>query len=233
MGTVYLVRHGQASFGERDYDQLSPLGMEQSRALGSWIRQCGLKVDRVVVGGNRRHWQTAQCCLASIPGAPPEPEWCMISGFSEFDHLEVVERLRPDLRGPEKIGSWLAGMADPRREFQKVFAPAFERWVNGEHDDYAESYAAFRERCWKAISGVMENGLASLTTWVFTSGGPISAIVQNALAIPNERLPQLTWTLVNTGVTKLVCRADGVNAATINQYPHLEQMNKPEWITYR
>ncbi|NDC60964.1 MAG: histidine phosphatase family protein, partial [Betaproteobacteria bacterium] len=25
MGTLYLVRHGQASFGADDYDQLSPL----------------------------------------------------------------------------------------------------------------------------------------------------------------------------------------------------------------
>lgn len=232
MGTVYLVRHAQASFGEKDYDQLSPVGVEQSRALGSWIRQCGLKVDWVVVGGNRRHWQTAQHCLGMVPEAPPESEWQTVAGFCEFDHLEVVERLRPDLRGAEEIGLWLAGMKDPRREFQKVFAPAFERWVSGKHDDYSESYAAFRERCWRALSAVTDNGSGSLT-WVFTSGGPISAIVQSALAIPNERLPQLTWTLVNTGVTKLVCRAGMVSAATINHYPHLEQMNGPEWITYR
>ncbi len=34
MGTLYLVRHGQASFGSDDYDRLSPLGQRQSQRLG-------------------------------------------------------------------------------------------------------------------------------------------------------------------------------------------------------
>ena len=34
MRLIYLVRHGQASFGKRDYDALSELGHEQSRLLG-------------------------------------------------------------------------------------------------------------------------------------------------------------------------------------------------------
>jgi broad specificity phosphatase PhoE len=31
MGQIYLVRHGQASFGSANYDQLSELGHEQAR----------------------------------------------------------------------------------------------------------------------------------------------------------------------------------------------------------
>jgi broad specificity phosphatase PhoE len=34
MGTLHLVRHGQASFGAADYDQLSDLGARQCRELG-------------------------------------------------------------------------------------------------------------------------------------------------------------------------------------------------------
>ncbi|MEC8667907.1 MAG: histidine phosphatase family protein, partial [Pseudomonadota bacterium] len=34
MPTLYLIRHGQASFGADDYDVLSPIGHEQARALG-------------------------------------------------------------------------------------------------------------------------------------------------------------------------------------------------------
>ena len=37
MGTIHLVRHGQASWGAADYDELSALGRDQSDALGtSW-----------------------------------------------------------------------------------------------------------------------------------------------------------------------------------------------------
>ena len=39
MGTLYLVRHGQASFGADDYDQLSPLGHQQAVRLGEYLRQ--------------------------------------------------------------------------------------------------------------------------------------------------------------------------------------------------
>ena len=33
---LYLVRHGQASFGAADYDKLSALGERQSALLGAW-----------------------------------------------------------------------------------------------------------------------------------------------------------------------------------------------------
>ena len=34
MSTLYLIRHGQASYGEADYDRLSPRGVEQAKAVG-------------------------------------------------------------------------------------------------------------------------------------------------------------------------------------------------------
>lgn len=39
MGQLLLVRHGQASFGADDYDQLSDLGKRQSIRLGEYWRQ--------------------------------------------------------------------------------------------------------------------------------------------------------------------------------------------------
>ena len=48
MGTLYLVRHGQASFGAEDYDQLSELGRRQSVRLGQYLRDKGLGFDAVL-----------------------------------------------------------------------------------------------------------------------------------------------------------------------------------------
>jgi broad specificity phosphatase PhoE len=36
VGTLYLIRHGQASYGEPDYDRLSARGVEQALAIGRW-----------------------------------------------------------------------------------------------------------------------------------------------------------------------------------------------------
>ena len=44
MGTLYLVRHGQASFGADDYDNLSPLGHQQRQRLGEYFKERGLGV---------------------------------------------------------------------------------------------------------------------------------------------------------------------------------------------
>jgi len=33
MSDLYLIRHGQASFGKDNYDRLSPLGIRQARIL--------------------------------------------------------------------------------------------------------------------------------------------------------------------------------------------------------
>ncbi len=92
MGQIYLVRHGQASFGKENYDQLSDLGMEQGRLLGKWFADCGVQFDQVVTGDMERHRQTAEACLAQLPQAYPASGWVTDAGFNEYDHREVLQR---------------------------------------------------------------------------------------------------------------------------------------------
>ena len=59
MGILYLVRHGQASFGEADYDRLSPLGHRQCVKLGEYFRAKGITAfDSVFTGTLKRHAQS-------------------------------------------------------------------------------------------------------------------------------------------------------------------------------
>ena len=53
MSAVYLVRHGQASFGAADYDQLSALGEQQARVLGQVLATQSASISRVASGGMR------------------------------------------------------------------------------------------------------------------------------------------------------------------------------------
>ena len=39
MSTIYLVRHGQASFGAASYDQLSAKGEQQAQVVGDFFKQ--------------------------------------------------------------------------------------------------------------------------------------------------------------------------------------------------
>ena len=69
--------------------------------------------------------------------------------------------------------------------------------------------------------------------WVFTSGGAITALVQSVLAIPDERIFELNWALVNTGVTQLRYRPGRVSLSYLNSQAHLERQRRPALITYR
>ena len=63
MGEIILVRHGQANSAattEEDYDRLSPLGWDQARLLGDWLRAHDYAFDHILSGTLRRHRETAE-----------------------------------------------------------------------------------------------------------------------------------------------------------------------------
>ena len=43
MANLLIIRHGQASFGADNYDQLSPLGQRQADLTGEFLRQMGTR----------------------------------------------------------------------------------------------------------------------------------------------------------------------------------------------
>ena len=234
MGVIVLVRHGQASFGADDYDRLSPLGEEQARLLGGWARDCGFDLGQVALGTARRHRQSAEQCLTAYGTGPAVQDWIVDAGFDEFDHHEVMIRFRPDLAEPGALGHFLTQSDHPHRAFQQMFAAAVTRWVGGAHDgDYRESWPAFRQRCRAGLDRLMTTVDPARDVWVFTSGGAITALLQTVLAIPDERIFELNWTLVNTGVTQLRYRPGRVSLSTLNSQAHLERQRRPELTTYR
>ena len=73
MGVLYLVRHGQASFGTDDYDRLSDAGHQQARITGAHLASLGVRPTRVIHGSMLRQQQTAQGILEGL-GAVSAPE---------------------------------------------------------------------------------------------------------------------------------------------------------------
>src|SRR4051794_24521887 len=109
MGQIYLVRHGQASFGSANYDQLSDLGLEQARLLGEWFANSHQQFHCVVTGGLKRHRQTADACIAMLPKSTRgDTDWVTDPGFDEYDHHEVMVRHHPEFDDPEEVKRFLA-----------------------------------------------------------------------------------------------------------------------------
>lgn len=66
MGVVYLVRHGQASFGTDDYDRLSELGAEQARITGDHLGALRVRPTSIIHGAMLRQRQTAGGIIAGL-----------------------------------------------------------------------------------------------------------------------------------------------------------------------
>ena len=60
MAVIYLIRHGQAAFGAREYDRLSPIGERQARIVGHHMRRCLPQLDGLCSGGMVRQDRTAE-----------------------------------------------------------------------------------------------------------------------------------------------------------------------------
>lgn len=230
MGAVYLVRHGQASFGAADYDALSEVGLEQARVLGEALRSRIPQVDAVFSGTLKRHAQTAERCLAAM-GVSLAPQ--RMAGLDEFDHQEIIARFEPRFADHARMVEMLAAATDPRRAFQEMFTQAVARWTAGGHDsEYTEPWSAFQARCLRALEGLVQRLGPGKTALVFTSGGPITAISRELLQIPVAHAFRLNWTLANCGITKVLYSERGRYLSSLNEHGHFEGSRRA-LITYR
>jgi broad specificity phosphatase PhoE len=220
MAVIYLVRHAQASFGASDYDKLSSLGEQQARQLGETLAERGLKPELVVSGSMRRHDQTA-----TLAGFTAEAD----HGFDEFDHEQVILAHKPAYRVRAVMLADLARSGHPQRAFQEMFAAATQRWIDG-GDGYTESFQSFCDRSEAAVRRTAGRLAKGETAVVFTSGGPIAAVVSRLLSGGDGLWAKLNPVTVNTAITKVVAGRSGLTVVSYNEHGHLDGT---ELLSYR
>lgn len=226
MSRILLVRHGQASFGADDYDNLSPTGHEQSRVLGAALAARGVSADVVVAGEMKRHAQTADGVLEGAGwGAGVDLD----AGWNEFDHVQVL--------AVHDQPTTVEGESE-KAAFQRWFTEATLRWTSGAHDEaYDESFGAFTSRVEAALGRLVAALPRSGTAVVLTSGGPVAWAAASLLADDDRARTDLWLRLnpvsVNTGVSTVVCGASGTTLVSFNAHDHLFADGSPDLLTYR
>ncbi len=216
--TLLLVRHGQASFGAADYDNLSERGWEQSRRLGQWLVRGGHRFQTVVVGGMRRHRQTAEGVAEAFAAqglALPEP--VDDEGFAEFDHHAVFGAyLARDPEDPIVVAS---RSGDPR-DIGAMLQAALLAWAHDELPGLPESWEAFGARVHAAgerLDALADGGEAL----VLSSGGVISRLAQIALDVPVTRAVELNLSLRNSALSEFHPHRGRLRLGSWNALPHL------------
>jgi broad specificity phosphatase PhoE len=232
MTKIHLVRHGQASLGAADYDQLSAIGVQQATLLGRWLGASDVKLARAVSGRPQRHVQTAETVLAAMRVFTPSK--CQLvteAAFDEFDPRAVLVAYDPifDRLKPGVFGA-IGNMTD--EDFRAHFARAFNRWVSGCYDnEYPLSWAQFRGRCVNAVEGMANRSAPDGNAIVFTSAGPIAAICQHYLGVPDTRVDELRGQLLNTSLTCLTESGGSLTLTKFNAIPHLEGSSDRNVVT--
>lgn len=213
MGSIHLVRHGQASFGAADYDQLSPLGYEQSSSLGVSWEASGWAPTAVVAGGMLRHAQTA---IAAIDASGEGDGYDVDAGWDEYDHLALARAEDSTVMGADS------------KAFQRTLNLAITGWMSGAPGP-GETYASFSARVLAAFQQVVQQATSGRQIAVFTSGGPIALIVSRLLAGDDSLFQRVNDVVINAGVTTVIVGGSGPRLLAFNETGHLPR----DMVTFR
>ncbi|MGB1140635.1 MAG: histidine phosphatase family protein [Halioglobus sp.] len=235
MATIYLVRHGQASFGAENYDELSELGRRQATVVGEYFRDCGIHLDAAYSGDLSRQRETAELALASQPSDVPH----MIDPrFNELDNDEQIRHLMPEVlaRRPDIKALVDKGLSDSKA-YQKVIDAVFNFWVSPECDEPAiQSWADYSGGVRDALENVMREQGGGKTVAVFLSGGTMATIVSQVLGLSGEHTYRFYEPVFNCAVTQLFYSGSKVSLSYYNDCSFLRVLGTQrdeQLISYR
>ncbi len=221
MGTLYLVRHGQASFGADDYDRLSPLGERQCAALGAWMRARGMRFDGVLRGSLMRHRQSLDALAGELPGLPEAIEW---PGLNEYDAEALVRAMHAGSLPP-------ADDAQGVRQHFRLLRQALLRWSEGGLQPAGmPNWVDFMAGVTSALDHVRSafDGPVLLVS----SGGPIAAAVAHVLHAPPAVAIELNMAMRNSALTEFGFNPRRHVLQAFNSLPHLDDGRRTDWVTY-
>ena len=223
MAELYLVRHGQASFGAENYDALSPSGRTQSLWLGEYFAQARLRFDRVVIGTMQRHRQTAEAILAGMGG--PQIEIAEDAGLNEYDFQALFAAL-----GEAGLPLGLSA-ASSKRDFYKALQQVLQLWAEDRLPGRVpETWHQFQTRVQRARAAIQRSG--GRRVLAVSSGGPIAVTAQQILQAPAATAIALNMQIRNSSVCQYLFKDDAMSLVSFNSVPHLERADRHEFVTY-
>ncbi len=239
MALLTLVRHGQASFLQSNYDRLSELGERQSRTFGEYWLESGATFDQVYHGPACRHARTGEI-VADVyrKAGRPWPEPVTLSELDEYPGIEVMRTFLPglmekheDIRALEAEFRKAGDRSAAFRTYDKLFQRITRMWVDRVLDSpEVETWKDFCERVDRGVQTIRDGAPKNGRLVVFTSGGVIAATVRKALDLAAQRTLELSWTSRNASYTEFLFSPERFSLSSFNNHPHLET---EELLTYR
>ena len=224
MGTLYLVRHGQASLGAADYDQLSPLGQRQSQQLGRYFLQKNLQFEAVLTGTLRRHAQTCDGIWDGMGTLSASPSIVTWPGLNEYDSeaiMACVPRTQP-LPHPST--------PDGFKQHFRLLRDGLKLWMLGESSPMGmPGWVDFQQGVTSALDHVKTHYQSNVL--LVSSGGPIATALSHVLNTPVATTIDLNMRSRNSAVSELSFTRSRHSLMTFNTLPHLDHPQFADWVT--
>ncbi|MGD0212279.1 MAG: histidine phosphatase family protein [Terriglobales bacterium] len=231
MSHIILVRHGQASLLEQDYDRLCANGEAQAKLLGEYWSRRNIAFSRVYSGPRVRQRETARLVGEAYRGAGLVLEETVI--MEEFDEYQADAALRGclakllpvniEIRELHAAFQDSSTSDDRRKTFQKLFKAVISKWVAGEVvADGIESWPEFCLRVERGLAQVVRDIPPAATAAIFTSAGPIGAAMRRALNLSASDTLRVTWMSRNASFSEFLASGERFTLSTFNAHPHLD-----------
>ncbi len=236
MTILYLIRHGQASFGAEDYDRLSDRGRRQAALLGEHLARTQPAFDAVYTGRLKRQMDTAGAAgLAGEAGAGT------LAALDEYDHMGVIRAYLPLFmeREGERRGLDAGQLAADHDAFEAAFRFMVRAWMDAvPHEQPGlETWQQFCERVAGGLDAILGQSRPDSRIAVITSGGVVAAALRHVLGLSNARTLSVNWSIYNASVTQLRYgrsrRHGDALLLGFNNIAHLELAGDDDLITFR
>ena len=236
MASLYLIRHGQASFGSDHYDQLSTLGQRQADVSGQFFAEIGLQFSQAASGDLSRQRETGERILASqrVP-----PTLHIDPRLNEVDNEGQIAGLLPMLceRNPQLAERVGASKTDSK-QYQKIIQAVFTAWVSPDCPSLpdTQSWTDYLAGVRGALEDAMSRAEGGTDTAIFTSGGTIATAVSWVLGVRHDQIYGFYEPVFNCSITRLIFSRGRISLSNFNDTAHLQLLSRQlgeELVTYR
>ena len=223
MASLLLIRHGQASYGQADYDRLSPRGEEQARVLGTYLADH--RIDALYVGPLRRQVQTATLAAETARTLPPP---ISLAELAEYPAFEMIQHFMPKLVAEDPELATLT--TKPSRQLaDRAFKTILDRWSRDEWQlDAVERVATFTGRVRAGLDRVVRDAGSGAKIAIVTSAGPIGVAIGLVFGATEHHMVRASVVVRNASISELKLRTkdfawhpDRVSMVSFNSVSHL------------
>ncbi len=230
MGSIYVVRHGQAAFGTDHYDRLTELGFAQARLLGAHLGARGIRLDAIFTGTLRRQIETVHGILEGHAQLGVDLPQERFTGLNEY----LPEAIMAAHLGAIPPPAAAAARRDPAvvREHFRLLREALLAWADDRTQPVGmATFGVFQEQ---AVAALIEarTRFPDGHVLIVSSGGPIAAMVAAAMSAPPSAAVELNLRIRNSSLSEFTATPRRHHLVSFNAVPHLDTHPDRTLITH-